>query len=119
MNKQESRRGVDIESGELRETVAVQAGTDVTDAGGGLVRTWAAVTGKDAVRAQIITVSGTELLLAAQLGGKLTHKVMMRYDADVTRNNRLLWGSRVLNILRVRDVENKTRWMMLECAEDV
>lgn len=113
-----------IEAGDLREVIAIQASDDVADDYGSVTRTWSTVSGKSAVRARIRQITARDMLFAEkvsaeQINSAIQHYVDVRYDGDITRNHRVLWGSRVLPILRVNAWDVKNRWMTLECAEDV
>lgn len=58
------------------------------------------------------SIAGTVLSTA-------THVVKMRYLPGVTTKTRLVWGSRILNVLGVADPEEQNIMLVLACAEIV
>lgn len=59
---------------------------------------------------------GREYYKAQAEGSKATHWVRMR-KVTVSPKNRLRWGSRILNILSVQEVEGRNRETRLLCEE--
>lgn len=105
-----------IEAGQLRHRVAVQNATEVRNTHGEPIRTWAtAVT----VWAAIDPINGRELLLAKQVASETTHRIRMRYHAEVTSASRLLYGSRTFQIDSVLNRDERNAEMELLCHEVV
>ncbi len=101
-------------AGAINRRVTIQAVTDTTDAGGGRAQTWAMLA---TVWARVEPLSGDERARAEQVAADLSHRVTVRYRDDVTPRHRLLYGSRVLKILAVRDADEKHERLELLCAE--
>jgi len=68
-------------------------------------------------RAKIETLSGREAENARQNYASATLKVTMRYWPGLTPKHRLLFGSRVLEIGHVDDLEQRNEWHVLLCSE--
>jgi SPP1 family predicted phage head-tail adaptor len=91
--------------GKLRHRVTIQEETRVDDGMGGFAKTWADVA---TVWARVSPLSGREVLQAQQLSQRVTHKVEMR-ERTIDEGNRLLYGTRGLNIRVVRNVGERDR----------
>lgn len=66
-------------------------------------------------------LAGREYYAAAQTQAELTHRITARYRSDIViqPTMRALYGSRVLEIIGVADVEERHRWLELRCVERV
>jgi SPP1 family predicted phage head-tail adaptor len=105
--------------GPLRNLVDVQEPVETTNDVGEPVETWAAITGGDDVWASIEPISGREFQVLQQIAAETTHKVILRYISGVTPKMRVLFGSRTLDILAVRNLEERGRYLELLCRERV
>jgi len=101
-------------AGLMRHRVGIQTASTSRDAAGQVTQSWSTST---TVWARIEAVSGDERNQAAQVEGRLTHRVTIRYR-DISPASRLLFGSRVLNILAVRHEENVTGTTIIDCREE-
>lgn len=98
----------------LDKRVSIQSKTLATDDQGGGTETWAT----DAtVWASIEPLTGRELMQAMQLETPITHKVRMRYRSGVTTVRRLLYGSRVFNIVQVINELEQNNWLDIRAVE--
>ena len=85
-----------ISAGTLRHRVAVQTATESKDAEGAVLFGWATTNTR---WASIEWESGEEGIDAQQTDATRTGIVKMRYYATLTPQNRLLFGTRALNII--------------------
>lgn len=112
---------VSLPAGQMRDRVTVQRATRTTDALGGTSATWATVASGVTVRLQSLTGPGLpESRQADQMVADLTHLVEAHYTptlAAVTPKDRLLWGTRVLEIRRVDNVRSQNAVIAWHCAE--
>jgi len=104
-----------MRAGKLRERVSLERWSATSDprwgAGGGWVTF-------DTVWAGIAPRAATEVIEAkSQQQTQITHDVVMRYRPDVDGTVRLRWGSRVLEIVSVLDVEARGRELNIEVVE--
>lgn len=70
--------------------------------------------------ASIKAISGTEINEADQTAARATHEVRLRSDSEtrtITRQMRIIHGSRTLNIEHVSDLDAAKREMYLLCTE--
>lgn len=104
-------------AGDLRHKVTLQSLGERTDdsMGGGTIP----YTDEATVYAAIEPISGDEILEASQEAATLTHRVRTRYVAGVRPHWRVLYGSRIFDIDRVIDFEERHRELELLCTEQV
>lgn len=99
---------------DLKHRVSIQSKSDASDSQGGFTTSWAT----DAtVWAAIQPMKGYEKFQAQQLQTPLSHKVTIRYRSGVTTAKRLLFGSRVLHIKEVINVNEDSAFLELRCLE--
>jgi SPP1 family predicted phage head-tail adaptor len=104
-----------MRAGTLRHLVTVQKNTPTTSGTGDRVDAWTAVGGK--VSSCVKFLTGRELYVAQQVNAEATISVCIRYRSDlVAKQHRLLYGSRVLNIVNVAPDE-RHREVELLCVE--
>jgi SPP1 family predicted phage head-tail adaptor len=102
----------------LRHTVEIQSlsGSTTADAYGQTQKAFATV---ETVQAAITPLDGQELILARQVSEQASHKVEMYNTTTVTPRARLKYGDRVLNIVSVKNVGERDRWLEILCGEEV
>lgn len=71
------------------------------------------------VHAAIRPMSGKEKERAQHLDAKVTHKITLRFLDDVTPKMRILFGTRVFNIIDTLNIDERGRYLELTCQEDV
>ena len=109
-----------MRSGNLRHRVSIQEQTDTPDGIGGFSVVWSAISGMSSVPAAIWPMSSKEQLDAMKLESVATHKIRIRYRAGITSKNRIVFGSRVFNILGAPiDFEERGRQLDFIVSEDV
>jgi SPP1 family predicted phage head-tail adaptor len=67
--------------------------------------------------ANVTPVSGTEKPDGAGVQTTITHRVRMRYREDITPKDRLVYRSRVLDLLSVIDVDGQRAELAIEARE--
>jgi len=102
--------------GRLRYLVKLQSPTRTTDTGGGQSISWSTITD---LYADIKPISGGESFTQDQLQETTKHEVTVRYRSDMNTSYRILYGSRVLNIRHVKNVNESDRFYILTCEEGV
>lgn len=105
-----------MRTGSLRHYVEIHALTIIEDDIGNQTEEWAKVA---EVWAAVEPLQGDEKLAAAYIQAETTHKVTIRYLAGITPANRILFGSRTLEIESVRNLEERSRELVLMCKEKV
>lgn len=100
-----------------RHSITLQQPGGSRDSVGERVTSW---TNVKAVYADISTLNMREQMLVAQRQASTTHKVTLRYDPDLAAINaawRVLFGSRVLVIDGVNNVDERNKTLELLCTE--
>ena len=105
--------------GDFRHRMAIQSYTEVLDPHGGQNGTWATDT---TVWASVQTLTGRKLELARQIDAEATVEVKMRYcssggAAFVTVDNRLLFGTRILEPVYVVNENERNIILRIICKE--
>lgn len=103
-------------AGGLRKRAVLQAEQRTADAGGGYVLAW---TDLATVWARLMPVSGRESLAADRLEARVTHRVTMRWRADLNLSAalRLKIGARLFNIHAVFNEGERDRTAILLVEE--
>jgi SPP1 family predicted phage head-tail adaptor len=105
-----------MNAGSLRKRLIIQASTDTQSASGAYTKTWATLA---TVWANVVQTSGMTEDSGGSVHADKTYTVTIRYYSGVTPKNRLLWGSRILNIDSVINLEEKNHWMVMVCREAI
>jgi SPP1 family predicted phage head-tail adaptor len=86
-----------IQPGRLDQRVTIQSEVRVSDGAGGHNLTW-----RDdmTVWAEVVPVSGHEMVASGQIQDRAMYQIIMRNrrDIDMTAAHRLIWLNRLLNI---------------------
>lgn len=102
--------------GEMRRLVEIQSRTMSRDGYGAATATWAT---EDTVAAKVEPLSGREAWQAQQVRPDVTHQVTIRFWEGLTPKHRFRFGTRVLNIASVIDLEERGRFQVCVCVEEV
>lgn len=105
---------VKVKAGDLPHRVEIQSFTETRDAYGGVTKT--PVTDAT-VWARVSPLSGREYWQAAQVQSETTHEIEIRYRTRPEAKQRVLWGSRVFEILSVINPEERNVKLLLMCKE--
>lgn len=110
-----------MNAGRLRERVRVERPQRSRDEHGGPLLAWVLV---DTRWAQVLPVSTSERNDERIVDATLTHRVMMRYMAELDSADantwRLVWstrGDRTLNIVGVRDPDGRKEMLEVDVKE--
>lgn len=103
----------DLHAGSLREPITIQRKVSVSDGMGGQAISWIDLA---TVRAHVKPLSGREALQAMQLQASITHRIYMRYRADLLPSDRLVMRGQPLQIRTILNMEMRNQW--LEVSSD-
>lgn len=102
-------------TGEMRERVSIQKYAETRSAMGSSIRDFVT---ENTVWAKVNPVGAKERLQADQVNSEITHRVSMRfYSPGITSADRLLFGTRKLNIISVIDVGERGCDTVLDVSE--
>lgn len=102
--------------GRLRHQVKLQSPTRTTDAGGGQAISWSTLA---ELYADVRPKPGSEDFQHGQLQERTQHEVTIRFRSDISTAYRVLFGSRILNIRHIQNVNERDRFLILTCEEGV
>ena len=104
-----------MQIGRLRHKVTIQNATHAEDGKGGSTPTWADV---ESVWAEVSPSSSRERFYAGQVDADATHKVTMRYTANVSTESRIIHGTRTLHVVGLRNIDERNRMIEIRCKEE-
>ena len=104
-----------MRGGKLRRVVSIQSATLATDAMGTPQPTWTNFVAK--CYAQISEAGGKETIQANQINAQQVITVTIRYVAGITPKMRVVYGSRVFEIMTVTNINERNRELDLACLE--
>jgi SPP1 family predicted phage head-tail adaptor len=99
--------------GELNRRLTLEAPVESDDGAGGVTRSFSAVA---TLWASVKPVAAGEGVEAAARGATVTHRIGIRYSADITLRHRLRDGARVFRIIAMRERGNK-RFLDIDAQE--
>ena len=103
-----------MRAGRLRHRVELQENTPTVDARGDPVPDWSTYA---TVWAAVEPLSGAELVRFQQVQAETTCRVVMRYNADVSADDKILHDSRTLQVLSVINRDDRNIELELLCKE--
>lgn len=102
-----------MQIGKLRHTVKIQRYTEEQASSGQYVKVWNTL---DARRAFVEPISTRTTKDGVQVTPEITHLVHMRFY-NLKPEDRLIFNTRILNIVGVKKVDEKHHEMLVDCAE--
>jgi len=109
-------RCCDITPGSLRNRITVQRQTFVSDGAGGGTNTWADYA---TIRSFIKPISGNEKLFSMRLEAAVTHRIFIRYRADLTTKDRISYKGRLMQIRALINLEEANKFIEIYAEEGV
>lgn len=100
--------------GALRHSAVIQKTTQDVSTDGHVVDAW---TTHAPIRAEIVPLSGSETYVAQGITASVVYRISCRYVSGVTPKMRVLWGSRVFEIGSVRNLDERNRFLVMNCQE--
>lgn len=101
---------------QFRHKVALQSRTTTVSALGEASHTWSTYA---QAWASVEPLTGREYYENRATQGEVTHKVTMRYRAGIGPEQRIVFRSRNLEIVSVRNIEERDRLLVLDCRESL
>lgn len=99
----------------LLHTIALEQRPATTDTFGEQTLTWS--TFASGIPANIMPISGRELLASGAIASEITHRVVMRYIAGVVPGMRVNSAGRYFTIKAVLNEEERNQKLTLMCGE--
>ena len=101
-------------TGELLEQITIQRGTESKSGAGGVIVTW---TTQWEPWAKIEPIRGREQLDVGIAAAEVDYRIWIRYRADVRPSDRILWGTRILDIVSATNFRNENEWTEIMAKE--
>jgi SPP1 family predicted phage head-tail adaptor len=105
-----------ILAGKLDKRVSIKSQSTTRDALNQKSSTWNTLTNGD-VWAAVEPLRNSETQQAMSNQMEITHRVTIRYRADVTADMRITFGARVLAIVGIRNPKERGEYLELLCLE--
>jgi SPP1 family predicted phage head-tail adaptor len=102
--------------GSLRHRIQIQQATETRATDGSISQAWSNFA---AARAEIVPLNGSESYVAQGLSAGVHHRITTRYIPGVVPKMRVLWGDREFDIVTVRNIDERNRWLVMQCEESV
>ncbi|MFZ5913631.1 MAG: phage head closure protein [Pseudomonadota bacterium] len=100
--------------GGLRQRVKLQRRISTPDGGGGADSGWADIA---EVWAEVTPTGGREAQQGMRLASLNSYRVRLRFRADVSTADRMLFDGRILNIRSLINMASRGRWLECVCEE--
>jgi SPP1 family predicted phage head-tail adaptor len=100
----------------LRHRITLQRQTDVDDGHGGFTRTWQTLAERWADARQL---SAGEQFQRQRLETRSTHRFVLRYDANITVEDRRVWLGVTYVIRAINDPDGRHRWLEIDAESGV
>ena len=104
----------DVSLGHLRHRLLIEAAHDVSDGAGGVIRTY---TPGPNIWAAVFPISGKSEFIIDRRNMNITHKIILRWRADLTQDMRLRHHNRCFLILAIWDQDEQKRFLVCLCEE--
>lgn len=98
--------------GKMRFEIELQKPTNTRDAGGGITEAYTTLSN---LYADIEQTRGNESLRQGQVKEKTTHIFTIRYRRDIGTNYRIRYDSDNYNIRNIKNIDNRNRYLEVEC----
>jgi SPP1 family predicted phage head-tail adaptor len=101
-----------MKSGMLKEAVAFQRLTGMTDGAGGFTEAWAAIPATP-TRGHVKAMSGGERWHSDRVEASSTHKIVVRYNSSLTTKDRVVIRGLAYNIRFIDNMEMADKWLYI------
>ena len=108
-----------MEAGKLRKSIVLQRRDSTKDSYGAQTTTWSDLA---QVRAEIVPISGRELLVGQAFNAEVSHQITVRYFQELANpievaKLRALYGTRIFNIHASINADERNRMVTLYASE--
>jgi SPP1 family predicted phage head-tail adaptor len=101
--------------GALSKRIDIQAPTKVSDLMGGFVVSWSTLA--TSIPAALWPVSASEQVKAMGMDVTISHRIKMRYRANMRPSFRIRYGNRYFNIVSIINVGEQNKELDVLCKE--
>lgn len=97
-----------------RHRLTIERATEAQNASGQVVKTWSTL---KTIAANVVPLSGLEAVTGLQTEARVSHRVYINYDPDLTTKDRFDFEGRTLEIISALDVDERRREMVCLVTE--
>ena len=101
---------------DLRHRIVIQDVEQLSDGHGGYNETWVTFA---TVWAKVVPVSAQEKWRAENLDHEVTHRITIRYLANITSSMRISFDGRIFHVKGFRNLEERDRYIEIVAKEGV
>ena len=105
-----------MRSGNLKHKIEIQAFTETQNDYGEVIKGFTTFA---TVYASIIPLSGKEYFASKSVNAEISHKIECRYVSGVLPSMRIVFGSRVFNIVSALNIREANRTLQIMATEVV
>lgn len=98
---------------DLREPVSFERLTRTSDGAGGFTESWASISGAP-TRGMVKAMSGRERWASQRIEATSTHRIVVRYFADLTEVDRVVIRGRPHQVRFINNVDLADRWLEID-----
>ena len=103
-----------------RHYIKIEERTDVSDGEGGFTETWGTVDGYATVPAAVWPIFAFQKAQFRSVDSEATHFIIVRGEIEINHtDNRIVFGSRVFEILAVEDIQERGIRRQVTCKERI
>ena len=107
-------RAADLDAGILNKRITIQATTETPDGRGGFTEAWSDI---GTCWADIRPLFAKQIFEYRSLNVHATHQIKVRASVDVDEDNRILYGTRIFEILTIENEAEAEVVKWLVCKE--
>lgn len=101
--------------GAMRHRLIIEAPNDVADGAGGVTRSYAEV---DRVWASLETINAVPALVDNRPGARATHRILIRWRADIDTSKRFRLDGRVFRMCSIADADAHRKRLAIMVEEE-
>lgn len=99
--------------GKLRERLTIQRAIRTPDNSGGFATSWQDIPVDPVVFAEIVPLTFREEIRFRQIATQATHRITLRYRADISTDMRLTDGSKTYNIISMLPFDSSLEYLVI------
>ena len=104
-----------MEAGKLRHTISIQQQSTAQDSYGEAISTMTDIYAN--IKASISPLNGREFFSGEKFNSEITHKITMRYKANLLPKMKVKFGNRFFDIENIINLDERNIQLTLMCKE--
>lgn len=112
-------KGSAVQIGHLDQRITLQRFVEATDGIGGVTRTWSDLASVPTVWAHVQPRLGRESFEQGRMNASLMATFMIRYRADISELDRIIWKGEPWNIRRIMRTSQRAQFLEVDAERGV